>query len=90
MLREEEGEAQEDTVTAERYEELPQDMERKSQGDGDLGAEGSPLKVSELEAGVIIEAKELDFESLEQYFVSIEIEEGGEVFQRIYGRSYKG
>lgn len=88
VLREEEGEAQEATVTVERYEELSQNMERKSQGDGDLEVEGPPLKISELEAGVIIEAKELDFESLEQYFVSMEIEEGGEVYQRIYGRSY--
>ena len=46
------------------------------------------LQVAALEAGTIVEADELDFENLGQYFVSMEIEEGDAVYERIYGCSY--
>lgn len=57
-LEERLGEAQEAAAATERYEELNQNVERESQGDGDWKVEEPALKVSGLEAGAIVEETE--------------------------------
>lgn len=86
------GEAQEAAAAAEAERDEALAQAEAAKQEPPLGAdqedEAPLLDVSELEAGTIIEADRLDFENLEQYFASMEIEEGGDVYQRIYGRSY--
>ena len=44
--------------------------------------------IADMEAGTIIDSTLIDIENLGQYFTISEIEEGDEVYQRIYGYSY--
>ena len=91
IVQEQLGKTQETaaTDTAEQNEVLAQAMEQQPMDDADREEKAQvQINVSELEAGAILETDEVDFQKLEQYFVSMEIEEDGEVYQRIYGRSY--
>jgi len=49
----------------------------------------SKSSITELKAGTVLKASEIDTKNLDQYFTSSKIKEGDAVYKRINGKSYK-
>lgn len=64
--------------------------EAQSQETTEAGTESAYLEnLSGLAPGTVLEAAQIDFQNLDQYFMSWKIEEGDNLYGRINGKSYK-